>query len=73
MVPNTGWLKSLLPLDKWGFIITDPTMGTKIPRIFAAGDVRSKWERQISTAVGDGTVAAIAVERYLEGLKQGIP
>ena len=71
MVPNTAWLGDLLPLDKWGFILTDPAMGTGIPGIFAAGDVRSKWERQISTAVGDGTVAAIAVERYLEGLKQG--
>ena len=46
-------------------------MATNIPGIFAAGDVRSKWERQICTAVGDGTVAAIAVERYLEDLKRG--
>jgi thioredoxin reductase (NADPH) len=71
MVPNTAWLGELLPLDKWGFIITKPDMSTNIPGIFAAGDVRSKWERQISTAVGDGTVAAIAVERYLETLKNG--
>ena len=71
MVPNTAWLGDLLPLDKWGFILTDPAMGTPIPGVFAAGDVRSKWERQISTAVGDGTVAAIAVERYLETLKNG--
>ena len=71
MVPNTAWLGNLLPLDKWGFINTDPTMATNIPGIFAAGDVRSKWERQVSTAVGDGTVAAIAAERYLEELKRG--
>jgi thioredoxin reductase (NADPH) len=71
MVPNTAWLGDLLPLDKWGFIVTDSAMGTPIPGVFAAGDVRSKWERQISTAVGDGTVAAIAVERYLETLKNG--
>ncbi len=71
MVPNTAWLNGLLPLDKWGFIVTSPAMETGIPGIFAAGDVRSKWERQISTAVGDGTVAAIAVERYLETLKNG--
>jgi thioredoxin reductase (NADPH) len=71
MTPNTAWLGDLLPLDKWGFILTDPAMGTNIPGVFAAGDVRSKWERQISTAVGDGTVAAIAVERYLETLKNG--
>ena len=71
MVPNTAWLGNLLPLDKWGFINTDPAMATNIPGIFAAGDVRSKWERQVSTAVGDGTVAAIAAERYLEELKRG--
>jgi thioredoxin reductase (NADPH) len=71
MVPNTAWLKDLLPLDEWGFIFTDINMVTDIPGILAAGDVRSKMERQISTAVGDGTVAAIAAEKYLEHLKRG--
>jgi thioredoxin reductase (NADPH) len=71
MLPNTGWLKDLLPLDEWGFIFTDDTMATEYPGIFAAGDVRSKFWRQISTAVGDGTEAAIAAENYLEGLKRG--
>jgi thioredoxin reductase (NADPH) len=71
MVPNTGWLKGLLPLDEWGFIFANVIMGTDIPGIFVAGDVRSKLERQITTAVGDGTVAAIAAERYLEDLKRG--
>jgi thioredoxin reductase (NADPH) len=69
MVPNTAWLKDLVPLDEWGFILTNEIMATKIRGIFAAGDVRSKLERQISTAVGDGTIATIAVERYLEGIK----
>jgi thioredoxin reductase (NADPH) len=71
MLPNTGWLKDLLPLDEWGFIFTDPIMATEYPGIFAAGDVRCKLWRQISTAVGDGSVAAIAAEDYLEGLKRG--
>jgi thioredoxin reductase (NADPH) len=71
MSPNAAWLGDLLPLDEWGFILTDPIMDTGIPGIFAAGDVRAKLERQISTAVGDGTIAAIAVERYLEKLKLG--
>jgi len=71
MLPNTGWLKDLLPLDEWGFIFTDVIMATEIPGIFAAGDVRSKLWRQISTAVGDGSVAAIAAENYLEELKRG--
>lgn len=69
MVPNTAWLKDLVTLDEWGFILTNEIMATNIPGIFAAGDVRSKLERQISTAVGDGTIATIAVERYLEGIK----
>ena len=69
MVPNTAWLKDLVTLDEWGFIRTNEIMATNIPGIFAAGDVRSKLERQISTAVGDGTIATIAVERYLEAIK----
>ena len=71
MAPNTAFLQDLLSLDEWGFILTDPLMGTDIPGIYAAGDVRVKLERQISTAVGDGTIAAVAVERYLENLKHG--
>lgn len=69
--PNTGFLKDLVQLDEWGFILTDPGMGTGIPGIYAAGDVRSKLERQISTAVGDGTIAAIAAEIYVEKLNHG--
>jgi thioredoxin reductase (NADPH) len=71
MLPNTGWLNNLLPLDEWGFVFTDVIMATRIPGIFAAGDVRAKLWRQISTAVGDGSVAAIAAENYLEELKRG--
>jgi len=66
MVPNTTWLQDLLPLDELGFVFTGVDMDTPIPGLFAAGDVRSKSVRQISTAVGDGAVAALATERYLE-------
>jgi thioredoxin reductase (NADPH) len=71
MVPNTGWLTGLLPLDERGFVRTDPIMTTQIAGIFAAGDVRAKPWRQVSTAVGDGAVAAIAAEEHLESLKRG--
>jgi thioredoxin reductase (NADPH) len=71
MLPNSGWLKDLLPMDEWGFLLTDEAMATDIPGIFAAGDIRVKLWRQISTAVGDGSVAAIAAENYLEELKGG--
>jgi len=71
MLPNSGWLNDLLPLDEYGFIFTNPIMATEVPGIFAAGDVRAKLWRQIATAVGDGSVAAIAAENYLEELKRG--
>ncbi len=65
--PITGWLNpGLLDQDEFGFIKTDDTMATNIPGIFAAGDVRVKFLRQISTAVGDGAQACFAAEKYLE-------
>jgi thioredoxin reductase (NADPH) len=65
--PITGWLgRDLLDMDEFGFIKTDDTMTTTIPGIYAAGDVRIKFLRQISTAVGDGAVAAFSAEKYLE-------
>lgn len=65
--PITGWLSpGLLDQDEFGFIRTDEHMATNIPGIFAAGDVRVKLLRQITTAVGDGAVAAFAAEKYLE-------
>ena len=67
-LPNTEWLKPMVPLDPQGFIQTDAHMATPIPGIFAAGDVRQKLLRQISTAVGDGATAVFAAERYLEAL-----
>ena len=65
ITPNTAWLKGRVPADEWGFLFTDVNMATTIPGIFAAGDVRSKLLRQISTAVGDGALAAFAAENYL--------
>ncbi|MEN6350181.1 MAG: thioredoxin-disulfide reductase [Syntrophomonas sp.] len=52
--------------SKDGYIITDSTMNTSIPGIFAAGDIRAKKERQVATAVGDGAMAGIAVTEYLK-------
>lgn len=66
--PNTGFLGNSLSLDDGGYIKTRENLATSEHGVFAAGDVRSKTFRQISTAVGDGAVAAMAVERYLAGL-----
>ena len=66
--PNSDLVRGLADLDSQGYIITDENCGTSAPGIFAAGDVRRKGLRQISTAVGDGALAAIAAERYIEEL-----
>jgi thioredoxin reductase (NADPH) len=52
--------------DASGYLITDDRMMTSLPGLFAAGDVRAQLTRQITTAVGDATTAAIAVEKYLK-------
>ena len=66
--PNTAWLKNRLPLTEQGFIETDHAMSTSLPGVFAAGDVRHKLLRQIATAVGDGSTAAFAAEKYVDSL-----
>ncbi len=63
--PNTGIIKEHFQHDAQGYIVTDSNMMTSIPGLFAAGDVRVQLTRQITTAVGDATTAAIAVEKYL--------
>ncbi|MFN8574572.1 MAG: thioredoxin-disulfide reductase [Gemmatimonadaceae bacterium] len=63
--PNTGIIADHLDHDPQGYLITDANMATSIPGLFAAGDVRVQLTRQVTTAVGDGTTAAIAAEKYL--------
>jgi len=63
--PNSAQWRGLLPLDEEGYIITDELMETKIPGIFAAGDVRHNSARQAITAAGDGATAAISAARFL--------
>jgi thioredoxin reductase (NADPH) len=64
--PNTKGFEHLVETDERGFITTDVRMACSRPGIFAAGDVRAKVLRQISTAVGDGAVAAYSAQQYLE-------
>jgi len=66
MRPNAELFAQGLDTDKWGYIVTDEDMRTSIDGVFAVGDIRSKKYRQITTAVADGTVAAIAVTRELD-------
>ncbi len=68
--PNTGIIKDHVRHDEGGYIITDTHMMTSVPGLFAAGDLRHQLTRQVTTAVGDATTAAIAVEKYLADKKE---
>ena len=65
MKPNIELFKDNLKLDQWGYIISDENMQTSISDIYAVGDVTSKKYRQITTAVADGTIAAMAIAKEL--------
>lgn len=64
--PITDFIKNLDICDEHGYIITDETMKTKIPGIYAAGDVRQKVLRQVVTATNDGAIAGQQIANYLE-------
>jgi thioredoxin reductase (NADPH) len=66
---NAGLPLDLLKADKWGFIPTDIESRTAIPGVMAAGDICSKDVRQIVNAAGEGAVAVLAAEKYLQSLK----
>src|SRR6185503_8281649 len=69
--PNTGIIDGHVEHDDMGYIKTDTNMHTSIRGLFAAGDLRSQLTRQVTTAVGDATTAAIAVEKYLKARSEG--
>ncbi len=64
--PNIEFLKGLVELNENNYIVADENMSSSVPGIFVAGDVRAKPLKQIATAVGDGAVAAVAAEKYIE-------
>ena len=65
---NAGLPLERLNADKWGFIPTDIESRTCVPGVMAAGDICSKDVRQIINAAGEGAVAVLAAEKYLQGL-----
>ncbi|MBC8413137.1 MAG: thioredoxin-disulfide reductase [Nitrospira sp.] len=64
--PNTEFIKELVTLNESNYIVAEEDMSTSTPGVFVAGDVRSKPLKQIATAVGDGAIAAITAEKYVE-------
>jgi thioredoxin reductase (NADPH) len=66
MKPNLEEIATQFDLDQWGYIKTDAVAHTNLKDVFAVGDVATKHFRQITTAVSDGTVAAIAISKELE-------
>ncbi len=63
--PNTQFLGNLVERDGAGFIVTDENLATKTAGLYVAGDARKKPLRQITTAVGDGALAAVSLEHYI--------
>jgi thioredoxin reductase (NADPH) len=68
ILPNTEFVKESVKTDEFGFIVADAKMQTSVPGVYVAGDVRDTPLRQISTAVGDGAIAAVCAEHYIENL-----
>lgn len=71
--PNTGIIAGHVEHDANGYLLTDANMETSMRGLFAAGDIRAQLTRQVTTAVGDATTAAIAVEKYLTARKNSAP
>ncbi|MCK5200716.1 MAG: FAD-dependent oxidoreductase, partial [Spirochaetales bacterium] len=64
-LPNTEIFTDILELSKQKYIVTNENMETRLPGVFAAGDVREKELRQVATAVGDGAIAGVAAEKFI--------
>ena len=67
MHPNTRAFAHNIPCDEKGYVIAGEDCATKVPGIFAAGDIRTKQVRQIITAAADGACAVASAEQYLNG------
>jgi thioredoxin reductase (NADPH) len=69
-VPRTDLVKGLVKMNQWGYVETGEDMSTDVPGVYVAGDIRSKRFRQITTAVADGTIAALSVQKFVKDHQQ---
>ena len=68
--PNTGVIAGHFGHDVMGYIVTDSAMMSSIPGLFVAGDLRAQLTRQVTTASGDATTAAIAADKYISRFRE---
>ena len=66
MNPQTDIFKDKIKMNNNGYIITDENMKTSVEGVFAAGDCRQKYLRQVVTATNDGAIATVNAEKYIE-------
>lgn len=64
-IPNTDIYKGIIKMTDRGYVITDEEMRTNVPGVFAAGDVRDRFLRQVATCVGDAATAGVMAEKYI--------
>ena len=69
VTPTTGFIRNLVAVTDDGYIKAGEDTLTSVPGIFSAGDNRTTMLRQVSTAVGDGAVAALMAEKYITELE----
>jgi thioredoxin reductase (NADPH) len=67
--PNTDYLDGTIPLDETGQVKVNNRLETEVASVYAAGDIRKDSPRQVAAAVGDGTIAAITAQRFLQSIR----
>ncbi len=64
-IPNTDIYKDIIDMSNRGYVKTNENMETNVPGVFAAGDVRDRFLRQVATCVGDAATAGVMAEKYI--------